>query len=179
MMRKDTAVKLATSNIKSEEYTAGILAFLPMFYVAWADGLLTQSERRAIGEKIKEQNWLSESEKSTLNGWLNPSTPPASSVLISWLRTIKENAGNIPESSRETLASLGLEIASLDSTDEQARCSTPEAYDALREIEESLGIVGREACIEILSEKPQGKTKETKVTKPTFDSEELKHLLDG
>lgn len=50
MMIEDTAVKRAASNIKSEEYTAGILAFLPMFYVAWADGLLTQSGIRAIGE---------------------------------------------------------------------------------------------------------------------------------
>ncbi|MCH7887074.1 MAG: acyl-CoA dehydrogenase family protein [Candidatus Marinimicrobia bacterium] len=178
-MIEDTAVKRAASNIKSEEYTAGILAFLPIFYVAWADGLLTQSGIRAIGEKIKEQNWLNESEKSTLNGWLNPSTPPASSVLISWLLTIKENARNIPESSRETLASLGQEIARIESTDEQARCSTPEVYDALCEIEESLGIVGHEACKEILTEKPQGETEETKVTEPTFDWEELKHQLDG
>ncbi len=49
-MRKDTAVKRAASNIKCEEYTAGILAFHPMFYVAWADGLLTQSEIKATGE---------------------------------------------------------------------------------------------------------------------------------
>ncbi len=179
MMREDTAVKRAASNLKSEKYTPGILAFVPMFYVAWADGLLTQSEIKAIGDKIKKQNWLSESEKSTLNGWLNPSTPPTTNVLISWLRTIKENAGNIPESSRNTLAALGQEIAALDSTDEQARCSTPEACDALREIEESLGIVGHEACKEILSEKQHRERGETKVTEPSFDWEELKQLLDG
>ena len=150
-----------------------------MFYVAWADSLLSQSEIKAIGNKIKKQNWLTESEKSTLNGWLNPSTPPTSNVLISWLRTIKKNAGNISESSRNTLAELGQEIASLDSTEEQARCSTPEACDALCEIEDSLGIVGFEACREILSEKSQVETGKAKVAEPSFNWEELKHLLDG
>lgn len=179
MMRKDTVVKRTVPNLKSEKYTPGILTFLPMFYVAWADGLLSQSEIKAIGKKIEEQNWLTESEKSTLNGWLNPSTPPTSNVLISWLRTIKKNADKIPESSRNTLAALGQEIAALDLTDEEARCSTPEACDALSEIEESLGIVGYEASRELLSERPREETGKAKVTEPTFDWEELKQLLDG
>ena len=122
MMRKDTVVKRTVPNLKSEKYTPGILTFLPMFYVAWADGLLSQSEIKAIGKKIEEQNWLTESEKSTLNGWLNPSTPPTSNLLISWLRTIKKNADKIPESSRNTLAALGQEIAALDLADEGGRC---------------------------------------------------------
>ncbi len=178
-MKEDTGVSRAASNLKSEKYTPGILTFLPMFYVAWADGLLSQSEIKAIGDKIKKQNWLTDSEKSTLNGWLNPSTPPTSNVLISWLRTIKKNADKIPVSSRNTLAALGQEIAALASTDEEARCSTPEACDALSEIEESLGIVGYEASKEILSERPQEETGKAKATEPTFNWEELKQLLDG
>jgi len=178
-MKEDTGVSRAASNSKSEKYTPGILTFLPMFYVAWADGLLSKSEIKAIGKKIEDQNWLTESEKSTLNGWLNPSTPPTSNVLISWLRTIKKNADKIPESSRKTLAALGQEIAALDSTDEEARCSTPEACDALSEIEESLGIVGYEASKEILSERPQEETGKAEITEPTFNWEELKQLLDG
>ena len=154
-MIEDTTVMRAASNLKSKDYSSGILTFLPMLYVAWADGLLSESEVSAIVKKINEQNWLTDSEKTTLNGWLDPSSPPASDILLSWLRTIKQHAYNIPDSSRLTLAALGQEIASLDSIDEDARCSTPEACDALCEIEESLGIVGPEACKEILSDKPK------------------------
>lgn len=178
-MIEDTTVMRAASNLKSKDYSSGILTFLPMLYVAWADGLLSESEVSAIVKKINEQNWLTDSEKTTLNGWLDPSSPPASDILLSWLRTIKQHAYNIPDSSRLTLAALGQEIASLDSIDEDARCSTPEACDALCEIEESLGIVGPEACKEILSDKPKKKKSKTESPKPTFNWVELQKLLDG
>jgi len=166
-------------NLTALEHPAGVLMFLPMLYVAWADDILTPEEFATINSKIKEQEWLDESEKSVLKNWLDPSTPPTAETLMSWLRVIRYSASEISKDSKKTLTDLGLEIARLGAKNDFVRCSTPEACKAIEEIEESLGIVSYEASADILFDRQKRELIPERERESRFDSEAMKALLDG
>ena len=132
-------------------HSAGIACVLPFLYIAWADGLLTPTQIEQISTRIKEQAWLSEEERERLGLWLDPQNPPDATTYYRWVRRIKESARDIPNVAQKSLAELGIELAGLA----DVAGPTEEAKRALAEIEEALGIVGREAVRELLGERPR------------------------
>ncbi|MDX1532084.1 MAG: acyl-CoA dehydrogenase family protein, partial [Rhodothermales bacterium] len=160
----------------------GVASVLPFLYIAWADGLLTPSQVDAIRARVEAADWLNEADKATLRGWLDPQNPPSAGVYYRWIRTIKEAARHIPGAAEKSLAELGAEMASLVGVSE-ATYATPEAREALAEIEDALGIVGREAVRELVERRPpaegDGLPAEAAVAEPGLDAEALQSLLDG
>ena len=150
----------------------GITSVLPFLYIAWADGLLTPTQIEHVSTRIKEQRWLSEAERSRLCRWLDPKNPPDATTYYGWVRRIKESARDIPDAAQKSLAELGMEMASLASV----AGPTEEARRALGEIEEALGIVGREIVRELVAERPRldGKEEVSQV-----DESGLRAALDG
>ena len=47
-------------------YSSGVLSLLPMFYVAWADRVLSPTEVKLLEDKIANLSFLTENEKFTL-----------------------------------------------------------------------------------------------------------------
>ena len=123
----------------------GLLNFLPMLYIAWADDILTPSEIKTIKGIINKQAWLKTEEKDKLAQWLNPARPPSTKQMKSWLSIIEAVSDQIPESSKKSLVDIGFKIAKIGSDDDFARCSTPEACKALYEMENALGILSEES----------------------------------
>ena len=154
----------------------GIASVLPFLYIAWADGLLTPTQIEQIRTRIKAQRWLNEEERQRLCIWLDPQNPPDATTYYRWVRTIKESARDIPHAAQKSLAELGCAMASLANV----AGPTEEAKRALAEIEEALGIVGREAVRELVVERPrpEGQAGEEAVVRVDVVGG-LKAALDG
>ncbi len=166
------------TQVRPEQYP-GLLSLLPMLYVAWADGILSPSEAQSIRQRIREQPWLTDGEKNTLDCWLDPQTPPDTRQLQSWLRLIRCASEDVPDSSRLSLARLGVEIARIGASDGAQRCVTPEACLALEEIEEALGIIGSDATAELLNPPRPEKSENDKFPRSRFSIQKMQILLDG
>jgi acyl-CoA oxidase len=121
-----------------------LLPFVPMIYIAWADGVLTGAEMRAIARKISGQKWLDVKAREVLGRWLNPERPPSAAQLQALLVTMRDIGRRLPSSTRVSLAALGLELARVVEDDDTV-WSSPEVEAALAEIEEALGVAGGEA----------------------------------
>ncbi len=154
----------------------GIASVLPFLYIAWADGLLTPTQIEQIRTRIKAQRWLNEEERQRLCVWLDPQNPPDATTYYRWVRTIKESARDIPHAAQKSLAELGCAMASLANV----AGPTEEAKRALAEIEEALGIVGREVVRELVVERPrpEGQAGEEAVVRVDVVGG-LKAALDG
>ncbi len=153
----------------------GLLPLLPMLYIAWADGILTPSELATIQEKLQAQPWLLPEEKKQLRGWLDPASPPSTTELMAWLKIIRRAGRQVGTESRQSLAELGLQIARLGSDDRSQRCTTDQACTALAEVEEALGVSGKEATAELLGlEYAEKEPQET-----SFEVDRMQLLLDG
>jgi len=160
------------------EVSHGIACVLPFLYVAWADGLLAPSQVALIRARVEAQPWLSEADKATLRGWLDPANPPSATDYYGWIRTIRQAARHVPEAARESLAELGAALAEVAGVGDGF--STPEARQALAEMEDALGIVGREAVRELVETRPGGDGAVAEaVPAHAFDPAAMQALLDG
>lgn len=156
----------------------GVLTFLPVLYVAWADGLLTSEEIGLVRALMTKQDWLSGDEKVELSRWLDPGSPPSAELLQVWLMTIKNFAPRLPDSARVSLAELGRQVAKLGATTEAKKLTGTVARAALDEIEEALGVLGAEAAQEIL----EGDSRPSVVPPieaASFDVERMTEVLTG
>lgn len=141
------------------------LPFLPLIYVAWADGDLSPDEVSRIGDRILETSSMRPDTRKALRAWLNPEEPPAPRFLAQLLDHLRERADELNGAGDRTLAELG---AAMGDASEEART-------ALQAVEEALGLVGEEAARALLDE-------EAPVPAPPpsgFDPKSMQALLDG
>lgn len=162
----------------SEEETAHfseaeqeILPLLPMIYVAWADGELSDDELSALRERLP-------ADSPALDRWLDPASPPSASQLQALLRRIQAAASalQLDVGGRRGLAALGLEMARL--TPGAARWSDPASVDALLSVERTLGLYAPEASAVFFPPTPDTDM-DGAPPAPDLSVEALRSLLDG
>jgi acyl-CoA oxidase len=157
-------------------YSPGIVSVLPFLYIAWADGLLTPTQVAQINARVSAQNWLSPDERDRVAAWLDPAHPPDATTYYRWVRQIKASAHEIPSAAQKSLAELGVDMATLAGVDGP----TDEARRALAEIEDALGVAGREAVRELVGERPPLADPSGQLVAPVaLDVERLQAVLDG
>ena len=156
----------------------GLLTFLPLLYVGWADAVLTPSRLDLIRQRMAEQAWLSADEQARLQRWTDPANPPSPAQMKGWLATIRAAAADLPPDERLSLAELGVLVARREAPDEYARCANPAVCAALDELEEALGVIGPDAATFILSDerRPQPPAP---VEHPSFPVDAMTRLLEG
>lgn len=128
--------------------------FLPLLYVAWADGDLGPKERALIQSRIEAQPWLKPRIRVELEHWLDASRPPDATTLaqlrtaivttaktlsthaLSSFTTIAESMAKLDPATRETVEALerelGVEFSQLTLHREQAhlnRFTNPPSFD--------------------------------------------------
>jgi len=130
-----------------------LLPFLPLVYVAWADGELTDGERAEIASRVEAWGGLDADCRRRLAGWLDPAAPPEARELQAMLRAIRMAARGLPAAERGSLAELGAEMARAGARQGEADPITPEVRAALEELEAALGVAGAEASRELLAER--------------------------
>ncbi len=154
-----------------------LYSFLPMLYIAWSDEVLLPSEVEAIQKVMTQEKWLEPSEIRIINRWLDPANPPSARELQFWRQKMIEAGRELPSEARQSLAALGVEIAKLKANEHLDWFARQETNNALCAIEEALGVVGSDACGEVLADKrPEADTVEEEVS---FPVEEMTKLLDG
>ena len=157
----------------------GLLSFLPLLYVAWADDIITPTERRLIQEKVDAQPWLSPVEKRLLLQWTDPHHPPKARQLKSWLRIIRQGCADMPADARVSLAEMGVRLADIGAEHKPQVYKSEQATRALREIETALDILGSEATREIMAPAQRPAAPEAPESAPAFDVQPLPRLLDA
>ena len=88
-----------------------LLPFLPMIYVAWADGSLTPDEILRIRTAADQAQWLDAPARAALDRWLDPARPPSARILAQLRRDMEEVARRVPEGDRQNVVALGRELA--------------------------------------------------------------------
>ncbi len=160
------------SDLPQERFDSALRPFLPMLYVAWADGELTDSEIRSICAKLSAVEGLDQSCQTALGGWLDPQNPPSSADLVALLALIRRSASSLPLDERRSLTDLGAEMARQDDID-----ISPSALRALTDLENILGLEGGEAVTQLLApDRPSGLP--TRI-ESLFDTDSMTALLDG
>lgn len=109
-----------------------VLAFLPILYVAWADGDLSERERAVIAERLRDAPWLRPEARSRIEAWLDPASPPSASELADVRALIERVRGTLGSARRNVLAAQGEAIAHAD--------LSPEALAAAEELAALLAI---------------------------------------
>ena len=122
-----------------------ILPFLPMLYVAWADGVLDPGELETIRRRLEEEGELSEEAARFLEEWLDPGSPPRAEVLAGLRSRIREEAGRLPPEEIRSLAALGVSLARSHGGD-AGHWGTERGLRTLEGVEELMGVLGKEAA---------------------------------
>ncbi len=126
---------------KFSDYSPGVLSLLPLYYIGWADSILSPSEVKLIREKVNQLTFLTIADKRQLVEWTDPSNPPSPDLFRHWMSVLRKQAEKIPKGSRKNLVELGLEMASKSATDQEVlKWQTDDTKNALKDIEGALGI---------------------------------------
>lgn len=128
-----------------------LLPFLPLLYIAWADGVLEENEIDFINQKIKENNTIKPETKNLVCKWLDPQNPPSARELAYWKGYIKENADLLNHTEKLDLFSIGSLLAKREDSKEWVNDETRES---LHLIEDYLGIVSNDAIRSVYENDP-------------------------
>ncbi len=85
--------------------------FLPLLYIAWADGDLTDADRSAIAGQLRQRPWLRPAARVALDRWLDASASPTPTELAAVKRTLEAAVGTLPAEGRRSLAQLAAALA--------------------------------------------------------------------
>ena len=164
----------------SENLSPGALSFLPLVYVAWADGVLAPSEIAELNAWLQDQTDLPESDREIICEWLDPKNPPDAAEYTNWLQLIQSAASDVEEKGLG-LADLGWKMAALQSGGDGEPNPNEKTREALKAIETVLGVNSAEARRELIDapEQSQLSKQEEKANPPSFDPKKLQRVLDG
>jgi len=160
------------------EYSPGILSLLPLYYVGWADSVLSPSEVRMIKQQVDALPFLSQAEKYKLNAWSNPSKPPSDELFKEWVAMLKAHADTLPEHQRHSFVELGLSMAKKSANGNAAMWAQAQTKQALESIEQALGVVRPETYSNIFAEAQPIEEEELPEAAP-FEAVELTKVLEG
>ncbi|MEL6186474.1 MAG: acyl-CoA dehydrogenase family protein, partial [Myxococcota bacterium] len=146
-----------------------LTALMPLLYVAWADGELTEDEVRAI-ETARGDGWAAQSE--ALSRWLSPENPPTSTELLRIYAFVQARLPGLDVDTRSSLAELGLQLAELPEAEAEA------TRTALEEMEAALDIEPKEGTRELWAERPPVEQHFDEPA-PAFEPARMTEILDG
>ena len=170
---------MSTQPISPPFYSSGIMSLIPLFYVGWADSVLSPSEIRLIQQKINELPFLTDEDRQLIKIWSNPANPPDEQLFKHWVNLITRAANRLPGDSRQTLVDLGLEMArqSADFKGE-LHWRAPETRQALLELETALDISSLKDYKNLFTPAQIEQEISEIVNQPSFSLQAMTALLD-
>lgn len=94
--------------------------FLPLLFVAWADGELIDDEVATLRQQLAADPTITPEAAATLLAWLDPARPPSPSTLQAWLTELQRVASTVERARIDTVEQLGATIAGADASTLQA-----------------------------------------------------------
>jgi len=126
-----------------------LIPFIPLLYVAWADGILEPGEIEYIENQIKTNSSLKPETKNLVCKWLNPANPPSARELAFWKSYIKKNAALLSATEKQNLFSIGQHLVN---DKNGSTIINDETQQSLNRIEDYLGIISNEAIRSVLDD---------------------------
>ena len=162
-----------------------LLRFLPLIYVAWADGVLSDRELSFLRERLDTVDGADAEGRHLLDAWLDPDAPPSPGSLQALRRTLRRRAESLDAGQRQSLARMGQELARRESGPAGPDDDEDVALIALEEIEEMLGVQGEEAVRELLQADPSPAERDAEkpvlaplpTADPSFSVDALRSLM--
>lgn len=165
------------SNIPTQKITPGILSMLPLFYIGWSDSVLSPSEMKIIHKQISELDFLTAEEKDYLLTYTDPKSPPSAEVFKYWVETLQENAHDLDDIHKKSLAEIGIELAkSSTASKANGTWNDPTTIAAIQTVQQSLGLENENSLKILLGQLAE--TSEVPHT-ATFDAKKMQAILDG
>lgn len=152
-------------------FEAELVPFLPLLYVAWADGELEPEELEDLRSRCRAA-FAGERCLALVERWLDPERPPHAADLAGLLAQLRRQAEPLPRAERLSLTALSRELATLSGRD-----IAPGEERALAEIEEALGLTGRPLLARIFP--GRGRAVAGPSLAPGFEVDALADHLDG
>ncbi|MCA9592667.1 MAG: acyl-CoA dehydrogenase family protein [Myxococcales bacterium] len=155
-------------------------ATVPLLYIAWSDGLLTDDEIASVRKAMEGFDWIADDARQSVSAWLDPKAPPSPTELDKLLDVIRRHSADLSQSKRHTLANLGLELARLEhEKDDIDGLEAPEVERALLQVEKALGVVSEDAVRALLSPPPWPLSDTFDEPDAKFSSRRLAELIEG
>jgi len=168
-----------SNNPPVSAYSPGVLTLLPLYYVGWADSILSPSEIKLIHEQINKLDFLNKNDQKLLRQWSDPGKPPSKKLFSEWSLLIRNAAGKLPIASRRSLVDLGLEMARQSATSDQIlKFNQDSTRTALESLEDALGVVSHQTHRSIFSNLPKDVSQNNETTEPSFSIAKLSAILD-
>lgn len=142
------------------------LPFLPMLYVAWADGDLSRDELQEICGRLQGDCG------HALGPWLDPEQPPSARDLARLLARLRSASKDLPRQEKLSLTGMGLGLARL-----HGEVVEDAERSALEHIEGALGIADSEAARQLLASRRPAP--QFQPVQPEFDVDAMTRRLDG
>ena len=130
------------TTIATSEYSPVVQSFIPLLYVAWADGMLSPSEVSIIQKEIEALPEISNEDKSLLLQWTDPSEWPDDQTFKDWMSLLKDISGDTDYATIDSIVELGLVMAERAGGRDHPRYMKEETRAALRKLEKTLHIPG-------------------------------------
>lgn len=165
---------------QAQFYSPAVLSLIPLYYVGWADSVLSPSEIKLIQEKIQQLSFLSDADRKMLKKWSNPAKPPSPKLFKYWVQLLQQSAAKLGNDSRQSLIDLGLEMAKRNATNEADYqwITNPATKTALENIQDAIGIVSIEQHRQIFSPKQRQLERANIITQTSFSVNCMKSILD-
>ncbi len=147
-----------------------------MFYIGWADSVLSPSEIKLIHRKIESLPFLTREDKKYLIQWTDPRNPPSDEIFKEWATAIRHFASDIPEEQRSSISNICYQILKATTKESEFPKLEVEVLSAIREMEEALGLNNPVSARLLMANVPGG----VHVAEmPSFNIESLRKELDG
>jgi len=170
---------MSTTPPSFPNYSSGVMSLLPLFYVGWADSVLSPSEVELIKNKINNLHFLTSEDKALLKEWGNPANPPSDAQFKHWVYLMKNTATELPCTERQSLATLGVEMAKRTAIGEDAvHWNSEGTKSALEDLEQALGVQSLETFRNIFSKEQRETEVSEIINQPGFDVDAMTRLLD-
>lgn len=171
---------MASATTEHVPYSAGILSLIPLFYVAWADKMLTPSEVRFLRQRVNELELIDAEDQALIDRWSDPSRPPSRELFKQWEMVLQEAARDLPANSRASWVDLAMRMAESGvHRQNAARWSSPDTRRALEELVERLGLIREETYQRIFEFPLPGERERQEEQRATFPVGAMASLLDG
>lgn len=158
------------------EENPSLYVFLPLLNVAWNDAVLTDQEIHDIQNLVDSQEWMNETAKNLVKGYLDPNKPPSPLEMKMWQKEIKKVSDKVPKDLRTNLVDIGINLASINGMMVLEPDALKKAQDSLGKIEHALGVLSKESEQVLFGEDVA--TKDVQDL-PSFDIQQMAKLLDG
>ncbi|MEO1434149.1 MAG: acyl-CoA dehydrogenase [Bacteroidota bacterium] len=162
---------MQTTNPKTYilEEIPGVIPFLPLLYVGWADSVLSPSEVKLVSQQVDAVDWLNDAEKQQLHEWATPGKVPNPEMFQAWVELIRELSEHMDTGEKQDLSDLGLAMAAAG-----GRYHDVAARKALQQIEDAMGVVSYQDFRQVLGESIQPVRR-----KKDINPRDLNQFLEG